>query len=158
MHILFKTTDGGTSWSDLTDELPGSTSFGSMFFTDDTTGYLVGPRGKIIKTTTGGEKKIVTTAIKVEDTFVPSAYKLYQNYPNPFNPATTIRFDVPEESKVVLKVYDILGREVATLVNEVKHAGNYKISFNASDFASSVYFFRLQAGSFTNTKKMILLR
>jgi photosystem II stability/assembly factor-like uncharacterized protein len=158
VHILFKTTDGGNSWFDLTNDLPGSISFGSMFFTDDTTGYLVGPRGKIIKTTTGGEKKIITTAIRVEDKFVPSAFKLYQNYPNPFNPATTIRFDVPEESKVILKVYDILGREIATLVNEVKHAGNYKISFNASDFASGVYFFRLQAGGFINTKKMILLR
>ena len=79
-------------------------------------------------------------------------------FPNPFHPTTTIKFKVPEESKVVLKVYDILGREVATLVNEEKHAGNYKISFNASGFASGVYFFRLQAGNFMNTKKMILLK
>lgn len=156
VHVIFKTTNGGNNWSDLTDKLPGSTGFQYLFFTDEKTGYLAGSAG-IIKTTTGGEK-VVTSVRQAVNASVLSAYKLYQNFPNPFNPTTTIRFEVPEESKVELKVYDILGREVATLVNEVKHAGNYKVSFNASDFASGVYFFRLQAGSFTNTKKMILLR
>jgi photosystem II stability/assembly factor-like uncharacterized protein len=156
LHVIFKTTDGGNNWSDLTDKLPGSTGFQYLFFTDENTGYLAGSAG-IIKTKTGGE--IIATSVRqIANASEPSEFKLYQNYPNPFNPETTIRFEVPEKSKVELKVYDILGREVATLVNKAVHAGNYKISFNASGFASGVYFFRLQAGSFTNTKKMILLR
>ena len=95
----------------------------------------------------------------------PTEFSLAQNYPNPFNPSTTIRYSIPnvtlsgvEGSRVLLKVYDVLGNEIATLVNEEKPAGNYKVEFNASNLASGIYFYRLQAGSFVETKKMILLR
>ena len=81
-----------------------------------------------------------------------------QNYPNPFNPVTTISYYLPQEEFVILKVYDILGREVATLVNEEKHAGNYKVVFNGNNLSSGVYFYRLQAGSFVSTKKIILMK
>jgi len=85
-------------------------------------------------------------------------YRLEQNYPNPFNPTTNITYVIPKAENVSLKVYDVLGREVATLVNEVKPAGVYTVPFNASNLASGVYFYKLQAGSFVQTKKMLLVK
>ena len=89
---------------------------------------------------------------------VIKAYALYNNYPNPFNPSTKIKYDIVKDSKVQIKVYDILGREIATLVNEQKSAGSYIVEFNAARFTSGVYFFRMTAGSFTKTQKMMLLK
>ena len=85
-------------------------------------------------------------------------YQLYQNYPNPFNPVTTIKYSLSVNSLVKLSVIDILGKEVEILVNENRPAGNYKISWNGSNYPSGVYFCRLQAGDFINTMKMILLK
>ena len=87
-----------------------------------------------------------------------SDYKLYQNYPNPFNPSTRIEYEIPEVSFVTLKVYDVLGNEIATLVNEGKPAGSYEVEFNASNLTSGIYFYQLNAGSFIETNKMILLK
>ena len=89
---------------------------------------------------------------------VPQVYSLSQNYPNPFNPTTKINFALPKQGLVTLKIYDILGREVRTLVNEIKTAGNYTVDFNASEFASGVYFYRLQSEGFTDIKKMMLVK
>ena len=93
------------------------------------------------------------------------SFDMLQNYPNPFNPSTKIKYSIPsvisnEERSlnVLLRVYDILGNEVATLVNEEKPAGNYEIEFNASKLSSGVYFYQIKAGDFIKTKKMILLR
>jgi hypothetical protein len=83
---------------------------------------------------------------------------LNQNYPNPFNPTTTISFTIPSTSNVSLKVFNILGKEVATLVNESKSAGNYSINFNASGLSSGVYFYQLTTDNFTSTKKFILMK
>jgi hypothetical protein len=92
----------------------------------------------------------------------PGIFTLYQNYPNPFNPTTKIKYSIPVGTQhavsVQLKVYDILGREVATLVNKQQQPGNYEVEFNASNFASGVYFYQLRAGNFISTKKMILLK
>ncbi len=96
--------------------------------------------------------------VERENNLLPNAYSLSQNYPNPFNPSTTIKFSVPEQSNVVLKVYDILGSEVANLVNETLDAGNYTANFDASKFASGMYIYRLTAGNFVTTKKMMLLK
>jgi hypothetical protein len=85
-------------------------------------------------------------------------FHLEQNYPNPFNPSTTIQFRVPNSSFVNLKVYDILGREVATLVNEEKPAGNYEVEFNANDLSSGIYFYTLKAGKYLQTRKLILMK
>lgn len=89
---------------------------------------------------------------------LPKEFALQQNYPNPFNPSTSINYDLPVSSIVTLQIYDISGREVATLVNEQQIAGKYNISFDASNFASGVYFYRLQAGEFTQVKKMFLIK
>ena len=106
----------------------------------------------------------------VDDKNIPSEFSLSQNYPNPFNPVTTIKYAIPnvtlsgvEESRVILKVYDILGKEIATLVNEEQRAGNYEVKFNLAQdshpaLTSGVYFYRLQAGNFIETKKMLLLK
>lgn len=89
---------------------------------------------------------------------IPITYELSNNYPNPFNPSTTIRYQIPQDGIVTLKIYDILGSEVATLVNEEKLAGKYEVIFNASNLASGVYIYKLQAGDFVSSKKMILLK
>ncbi len=94
----------------------------------------------------------------VEDEFQPLTFQLMQNYPNPFNPSTKIQYQVSNTSHITLKVYDVLGNEVATLVNEEKQAGIYELYFNASSLSSGVYLYKIQAGSFIETKKMILLR
>ena len=99
------------------------------------------------------------------DENIPLKFELSQNYPNPFNPSTTIKYSIPVETfrgtasqKVTLKVYDVLGKEVTTLVNKEQSAGGYEVEFNAKKITSGVYFYKLQAGSFTETKKMLLLR
>jgi hypothetical protein len=95
-----------------------------------------------------------------EDDFLiaPVKFALEQNYPNPFNPSTSIQYRVSSNSQVSLKVYDVLGNEVATLVNEEKPAGSYEVKFDASGLTSGIYFYKLQAGSMVETKKMILMK
>jgi hypothetical protein len=89
---------------------------------------------------------------------IPAEFSLIQNYPNPFNPSSKIRFAVPNSTVVSLKVYDILGNVVAELVNETMSAGNYEVEFNAAGLSSGIYFYQMKAGSFIQTKKMILIK
>ncbi len=98
------------------------------------------------------------TEKKIETTSLPLSYSLSQNYPNPFNPVTKINYELPGDGKVKLMIYDILGREIRTLVNEVKQAGKYTVEFNGSNFASGVYFYRIEAGKFTEVKRMVLIK
>jgi hypothetical protein len=93
-----------------------------------------------------------------ESNYKPNDFMLNQNYPNPFNPTTVITYQVPKESKVNLRVYDMLGREVATLVNEVKPAGTYSVTFNASELPSGVYIYRFNTAHFNKSNKMILIK
>jgi flagellar hook assembly protein FlgD len=93
-----------------------------------------------------------------EEVVLPSDYILYQNYPNPFNPTTTFRYSIPQTSKVVIKVYDILGNEVATLMDEEKSVGTYELTWNAASLSNGIYFYQLKAGDYVSTKKMILLK
>ena len=102
-----------------------------------------------VETSVTNEEEIINT---------PTDFVLNQNYPNPFNPTTTISFSIPFSGFTSLNVYDILGNEVATLVNEEKPAGNYEVSFNASSLPSGTYFYRIQAGLFIETRKMILMK
>ena len=85
-------------------------------------------------------------------------YNLIQNYPNPFNPTTTFEYTLLSPGEVSLTIYNLLGQEVARLVNEVQRAGYHKVKWNASNFSSGIYFYRLQAGDFTQTRKMVLLK
>jgi hypothetical protein len=104
-----------------------------------------------------GNTDFIKTA---EKEILPTEFKLFQNYPNPFNPVTTIEYSIPNTSFVTIKVYNILGKEVATLVNEEKQAGNFSVqlAIGNKQLASGVYFYRMQAGSFVNTKKLVLLK
>jgi len=89
---------------------------------------------------------------------VPAKYSLSQNYPNPFNPSTKIDYELPYDGSVNIKLYDVSGREVATLVDEVKTAGYYTLQFNASNLASGAYFYRIESGEFRDIKRMILIK
>ncbi len=89
---------------------------------------------------------------------IPLEYVLFQNYPNPFNPSTTIKYSIPKQANVMLKIYDLLGEEIETLVNEEKSAGNYEVQFDGSGFSSGVYFYQMLSGEFTDTKKFVLLK
>ncbi len=99
-----------------------------------------------------------TVGVANKDVATIGTYELSQNYPNPFNPATTIKYSIAKAGQTTLKVYDILGREVVTLVNEVQQPGQHNVQFNAAAFASGVYFYRVSSGSFVNVKKMMLLK
>jgi hypothetical protein len=107
----------------------------------------------------GGYINILSSPFaKVNDLNTPEEFKLEQNYPNPFNPVTSIKYYVPEAAFVTLKVYDILGNEVSSLVNEEKAPGIYSVSFNAAERSSGVYIYSMRAGNYTETRKMILLK
>ncbi|MBK7499164.1 MAG: T9SS type A sorting domain-containing protein [Ignavibacteriales bacterium] len=114
---------------------------------------------------------VFTGVLNVEDEIIPTIFVLQQNYPNPFNPSTKICYTIPisptssplakgrnEVGFVTLKVYDILGKEIATLLNEEKSAGSYEIEFNASHLASGIYYYQLRAGDYVETKKMVLMK
>jgi hypothetical protein len=117
---------------------------------------LAGTREGKVACFSGGVDTTTTGMVLSEE--IPTEFNLYQNYPNPFNPTTKIEFKIPEAGLVNLKIYDILGREVITLLNEAMQPGNYKVDFDASTLTSGIYFYRLQAGNFVETKKMLLLK
>jgi hypothetical protein len=97
----------------------------------------------------------------VQDKFnseIPTEFSLYQNFPNPFNPNTTIYYSIPEETFVKLNIYNLLGEEVAVLVNENKIIGNYSVNFSLRDYNSGIYLYKLEAGNFVEIKKMVLIR
>jgi uncharacterized delta-60 repeat protein len=98
------------------------------------------------------------TSVINEGQIIPTEFAISQNFPNPFNPTTTINYYVPKTCLIIIKVYDITGHEVAALVNEEKASGKYSVNFNTGKYASGVYFYRMQAGSFSNTKKMMMLK
>ncbi len=103
--------------------------------------------------------KFTTPSINImNNTTILNDFKLYQNYPNPFNPVTKINYELPNDGKVKLMIYDVLGREIKTLVNEVKQAGKYTVEFNGHNFASGVYFYRIESGKFTEVKRMVLVK
>lgn len=149
---ILKTTDGGYTWEQQFVDPPCDLNSVSMAHNNFDIAVAVGQNGVIIRTTNGG----VTSANETEK--IPTEFALYQNYPNPFNPSTVIRYQLPEYSNVTLKVYDILGNEMVTLVNQYKSPGKHEIEWNASEFASGVYYYRLQTDNYSSIKKLILLR
>ena len=92
------------------------------------------------------------------NSFQTANYKLYQNYPNPFNPMTKIKYDIPNDNFVTIKIYDMLGRELMSLVNEFKPAGSYTVTFDATNYPSGVYFYKITSDNFVQVRKMILIR
>lgn len=100
----------------------------------------------------------IMTNVSTNGNKIPEGYSLSQNYPNPFNPITNINYSIPDEGLVTLKVYDVLGKEVAELVNEYQNAGRYSVEFNGFNFASGTYFYRIQSSEYTQVKRMVLLK
>jgi len=149
-HIL-KTTNAGQDWYKST--LPGYSSYNSIFFSSENIGYAAGFGASILKTENRG-----ITGVVNENNILPESFSLNQNYPNPFNPKTVIRYKITNSDNVSLKVYDILGNEVAELVNEKQNAGSYSVEFNGSGFSSGVYFYRLESGNNFDTKRMLLIK
>ncbi len=150
---ILKTTNGGMSW------LPVLVSQGviisSMQFVNEFTGWAAGSSNsfpKLFKTTNGG------VWVKNISTEIPSAYSLSQNYPNPFNPITNVKFSIVKAGDVRLSVFDVTGRKVEVLVNERMNAGTYEAAFDGSGLTSGVYFYRMQAEGFSETRRMILLK
>ncbi|MGA8265322.1 MAG: T9SS type A sorting domain-containing protein, partial [Ignavibacteriaceae bacterium] len=100
----------------------------------------------------------ILSAIQSNNSTVVNEYKLSQNYPNPFNPSTIIKYQIPNAGRVTIKIYDLLGREIKTLVDEYQQSGAYETSFNASNLASGIYFYQIKANNFIATKKMLLIK
>jgi len=98
------------------------------------------------------------TSVAENRVTLPAHFELDQNYPNPFNPSTTIRYAVPTAGRVVMKIYNVLGQAVATLVNTQQSAGTYNVVFDASRLASGMYFYRISSGNFVQVKKMLLIK
>jgi hypothetical protein len=117
--------------------------------------FLANQSGKILEK---GQTLITEVQSDQAGPSIPKSVMLAQNYPNPFNPVTTIRFEIPQLSDVSLKVFDILGREVMTLVNQEVPAGVYHVRFDGSKLPSGVYFYRLQSGQFVETRKLVLTK
>jgi hypothetical protein len=150
---IFLSTNNGGSWNAVNTGLPASTEIWSLAVSGS---YL------LAGTSSHGvwRRPITDMLTNVQDDPIqrPSQYNLEQNYPNPFNPTTTISFSLPSKSFVTLRIFDILGREVAIIVSEEMSAGNYSHQWNAATMSSGIYFYCLKAGSFTETKKLILIR
>jgi len=157
--VIKRTTDYGVTWA---GQVTGTQSdLYSIFFVDTLTGFAAGKYGTILKTKTAG-----FIGIRPISQIVPTEFRLYQNYPNPFNPSTKIRFDIPFQRGISgdrsvsakLVVYDILGREIAVLVNQSLQPGKYEVTWDAAKFASGIYFYRLESGGFVDTKKLVILK
>ncbi len=149
---IFLSTDNGTSWRAVNTGLT-NTNISSLAVSE--TDLYAGTNGS---GTWRRPLSDMITAVKESKNEIPTTYSLSQNYPNPFNPSTTISFALPSRSFVSLKVFDILGRELSTIVSGELQAGTYNRQWNAANMSSGVYFYRLQAGSFIETKKLLLLK
>ena len=115
-------------------------------------------RDKLLTTVTSNIIYVTVSGVGFPAAAIPTEDKLVQNYPNPFNPSTEIKYDIKKESFVTIRVYDVLGRVVATLVNENKPAGFYTINFDASNLSSGIYFYTIKANDFFDRKKMIVMK
>jgi photosystem II stability/assembly factor-like uncharacterized protein len=157
LALFMNTTNGGLDWN--RQNLPANYRLYDMCFVNLNTGFLVGEAGTILKTTSGGAViGISNPNLEVVDKFILSG-----NYPNPFNPGTRIAFELPKRSKVKLEILDILGKHVATIVDQYLESGRYDIDWDASNYASGVYFYRIEAEEpngkkFVDSKKMVLLK
>ena len=158
---VFLSTNNGTSWAQVDSGLTSASVnslavIGTSLFAATDSGVWVRPLSEMF------------TGVKNKQNNFPTSFSLQQNYPNPFNPTTMINYSVPKTSLVTIKVYDILGKEIATLVNEEKSAGNYSVQFSANggyasgrnggNLSSGIYFYRMQSGNYSQTKKLVLLK
>lgn len=149
INTVLKTTNGGINW---VSQYSNSASLNSIRLLNAQVGWTCGGN-KMLYTNSGG-----LVNIKELSSAVPLTHKLYNNYPNPFNPVTKIKIDISYESNALLKVFDVLGKEVITLLNKNMKPGTYEVEFNGANISSGIYYYKLTAGSYTETKSMIILK
>ena len=164
--ILYRSTNGGNSWFEFNNGLPDSGGVRSIAIDTLNRKIYIGVNAY----NAGGiyTCDLLTGVDEIEQSYMPKEYLLFQNYPNPFNPTTTIQYQIPEDANVVIKVYNLLGSEVATLVNEYKPAGYYEVKFSAkggsasgedaSLLPSGLYLYKISAGTFSETRKMLFMK
>ncbi len=151
---ILHTSDGGETWNVQQHDLIGnSITLNSIYMMDNNLGWIVGTNGTILKTMNGGITDIVDRKNEV-----PVSFNLFQNYPNPFNPVTNISFQIPTYSFVKLRLYDILGNEISSLVEERKSPGVYTVQFNSIKLSGGIYFYRLDSEQFSETKSFIIIK
>jgi hypothetical protein len=150
---IYLSTNNGTSWTEVSTGLPTTTAVHKLAVSG--TDLIAGTYGGGVWQRPLSE---MITDVQLSRHELPIAYSLHQNYPNPFNPSTTISYQLPRQSHVTLKVFDVLGREVATLVNAIEPPGFKSINFNSNGLSTGVYYYRLQASSYVDTKKLVLTR
>jgi photosystem II stability/assembly factor-like uncharacterized protein len=149
---VYMSSNEGTSWT------LAYTGTGTLYDINLYTPAGGCPTGWAASSTGGIYRMNIVTGINNNTTGIPTEYKLSQNYPNPFNPTTKISFALPKSGLVTLKIYDVLGKEVATLVNENRNAGSYIVDFNGASLSSGVYFYKLETSGFTDVKRMMLVK
>lgn len=164
--LIICTTDGGINWKK--QKTYSNMNLTSITFLDSAHGIAVSDEGTVILTNMGEISYDINESLskgKLEETIILNSFKLEQNYPNPFNPVTVIRYSVPEQAKIIIRVYDITGKQVIELVNDIKDKGNFEAAFNSTNLASGIYYYQCTAYDingnseiFTETKKMILLK
>jgi photosystem II stability/assembly factor-like uncharacterized protein len=150
--LILKSTNAGLNWTSMTAPQDSLFHFDFVRIGTNVTGFAASTNGHILKLTE------TVTEISSENNIIPAEYKLEQNYPNPFNPTTTIKYAIPKSSFVTINIYDVTGKNIETLVSENKIAGNYDVNFNAAKYSSGVYFYTIRADSYTDTKKMMLIK
>ncbi|HSL88321.1 MAG TPA: T9SS type A sorting domain-containing protein [Ignavibacteriaceae bacterium] len=157
---IFRTTNAGTAWDTLQSSLTLNEVIKNFEFFNSNISYGISSNHIYFTNDGWVTYSIVDSIVTNVDNqqSLPTQFILYQNYPNPFNPATVISYQLPVNGNVTLKVYDLLGKEVAVLVDEYKPAGKYEVEFDASQISSGVYDYKLTAGDFTQTNKMVLIR
>ena len=151
---IYSSTNLGNTWIELTDQnhrLPNTTSLVINPYNHNQ--LWIGTAGNGVFIFEG-----LTIGIRRISTKIPASFALFQNFPNPFNPKTVINFSVPQKALVKIIIYDILGNEVKTVLNEIKNAGYYSLDFDASSISSGVYFYRLVSSQFSDCKKMVLIK
>jgi hypothetical protein len=148
---ILRTTDGGITWTLQISQTQWSLL--AVSYINANNCIAVGENGTILRSSEGG-----VTFIKGANLNLPNELTLYQNYPNPFNPSTVIQFALPEASDVIIELFNLLGQKVDTIVGGNFVAGVHKIRYDASHLAGGVYFYKIRAGKFTETHKMLLIR
>lgn len=158
-NAIFLSVDGGDTWTDISGNIPATSTIGLIRDVYQVGSEVLLPLFDFASGQYSIYRRTLSTlpVSNVEEN-IPSHFSLSQNYPNPFNPSTSIRFEISGSGFVSLKVFDLLGREVAVLVNEHRPAGNYHVNFDASTLSGGVYFYTLQTGTVALTKKMVLLK
>jgi hypothetical protein len=148
---IMYSTNTGISWSEQTSAT--FSVLNEIYMVNNTTGYIAGQNGVILKTTNGG-----ITGVHQTGSNIPDKYSLSQNYPNPFNPVTQIKFDLPKASMVNITIYNSLGKEIEQVISKELSTGSYSVDWDASLNPSGVYFYKITAGEFSQTRKMVLVK